>query len=48
MTVSVDANRPLGSIPSMGSGVNTAVFDGQMNSPATPSLIAGAGFKAVR
>ncbi|OIK07804.1 alpha-L-arabinofuranosidase [Streptomyces monashensis] len=48
VTVSVDANRPLGSIPSIGSGVNTAVFDGQMNSSATPSLIAGAGFKAVR
>lgn len=46
--VSVDASRPLASIPSTAFGMNVAVYDGYMNDSPVPGLLKGAGIGAVR
>ncbi|WP_051967347.1 hypothetical protein [Kitasatospora mediocidica] len=50
MSVSVDAAQQLATSPStgVGVGVNTAVFDANMNASDTPGLLANAGIGAVR
>ncbi|HTJ72518.1 MAG TPA: ricin-type beta-trefoil lectin domain protein [Actinospica sp.] len=48
VTVSVNANQSLATIPSTGVGVNTAVYDQNMNTSATTSLLTNAGFGAMR
>ncbi len=47
-TVTVNTGQTLATIPSTGVGINTAVYDGNMNSSATAGLLSTAGFKAVR
>jgi hypothetical protein len=47
-TVTVNAGQSLATIPSTGVGTNVAVYDGNMNSSATPGLLSTAGLKAVR
>jgi hypothetical protein len=48
VAVSVNVSQPLATIPSAGSGTNTAVYDGNMNGSAIPGLISNAGIKAMR
>jgi hypothetical protein len=47
-SVSVNVDQTLATFPSVGSGVNTAVYDGNMNGSAIPGLISNAGIKAMR
>ena len=47
-SVSVSVGQALATIPSTGVGINTAVYDGNMNSSATPGLLSTAGFGMVR
>jgi hypothetical protein len=47
-TVTVNAGQTLGTIPSNGVGLNTAVYDGHMNDSAIPGLISSAGIDALR
>ena len=46
--VSVSAGQSLGTYSGAGSGVNTAVYDSNMNGSAIPGLLSSAGIKAVR
>jgi hypothetical protein len=46
--VTVNANEGDGTIPSTGYGLNTAVWDGQMNSATTQSLLSSAGVGMLR
>ena len=48
VSVSISAGQALATIPSTGVGINTAVYDGNMNSSATPGLLSTAGFGMVR
>jgi hypothetical protein len=48
VTVSVNVSQSLATVPSTGSGTNTAVYDGNMNDSAIPGLISSAGIKAMR
>ncbi len=48
VAVSVNATTGLGTVPSNGVGLNTAVYDGYMNDAAAPSLIKAAGINALR
>jgi hypothetical protein len=48
VSVSVNVGQALGAIPATGTGVNVAVYDGAMNSSATPGILSTAGMKAVR
>lgn len=48
VSVSVDAALQLATIPATGVGANVAVYDGTMNSSATPGLLGAAGMGAVR
>ncbi len=47
-TVSVNAGQTLATIPSLGVGMNVAVWDARMNDPETADLLRDAGVKAVR
>jgi hypothetical protein len=47
-TVSVNATQSLATFAATGLGMNVAVYDGQMNSAATPGLLKAAGIGAVR
>lgn len=47
-SVTVNATAGLGTIPSGGVGLNTAVYDGDMNDTAIPGLLKAAGFTAMR
>ncbi|HEU5427167.1 MAG TPA: hypothetical protein VFU74_09850, partial [Actinocrinis sp.] len=46
--VTVNATAGLGAIPSGAIGLNTAVYDGNMNDAAAPGLIKAAGIDALR
>ena len=46
--VTVNATAGLSKIPSIGLGLNTAIYDGNMNSTAAPGLIKAGGFNALR
>jgi hypothetical protein len=46
--VTVNANEGEGTIPSTGYGLNTAVWDSQMNSPTTRGLLSAAGVDMLR
>ncbi len=46
--VTVSATAGLGPIPSAGVGLNTAVYDPNMNHPDMPGLLGAAGFNALR
>jgi Cellulose binding domain/Fibronectin type III domain len=46
--VTVNATAGLGAIPSNAIGLNTAVYDGNMNDAAAPGLIKAGGFTALR
>ena len=48
VTVTVDASQTLATAQSAAIGMNVAVWDGQMNSSATPGLLSAAGIGAVR
>ena len=48
VSVTVNAGQALATMPAVGVGVNVAVYDGNMNSSATPGLLSTAGLKAVR
>ena len=47
-TVSADAGHSLGTVPSTGIGLNTAVYDGHMNDSAIPGLLKSADIGALR
>jgi hypothetical protein len=47
-SVSVNATDDLGTIPSNAVGLNTAVYDGDMNDSAIPPLLKAAGIDALR
>ena len=47
-SVTVNATAGLGSVPAHGIGVNTAVYDGDMNDAAIPPLLKAAGVTAMR
>src|SRR5437588_757144 len=47
-TVTVNGTAGLGTIPSSGIGLNTAVYDGYMNDTAIPPLLKAAGINALR
>jgi hypothetical protein len=47
-TVTVNSTAGLGSIPASGIGLNTAVYDGDMNDTAIPGLLKAAGVDAMR
>ena len=47
-SVTVDATSGLGTIPSNGVGLNTAVYDSYMNDTPIPSLLKAAGINALR
>jgi len=46
--VTVNATTGLGAVPANGVGLNTAVYDGNMNDAAAPGLIKAAGIDALR
>lgn len=48
VNVTVNAREGLGEIPNTGYGLNSAVWDGQMNSPAVQGLLGQAGVKMLR
>jgi hypothetical protein len=48
VNVTVNTNEGLGTIPSTGYGLNTAVWDSQMNTTATQSLLSSAGVGMLR
>ena len=48
VAVTVNATAGLGAIPSNAIGLNTAVYDGNMNDAAAPGLIKAGGFTALR
>lgn len=48
VNVSINASQSLATIPSTGSGANTAVYDGNMNGSAIPGLLSNAGINALR
>ncbi|MEV7026538.1 cellulose binding domain-containing protein [Kitasatospora sp. NPDC093558] len=48
VSVSVDAALQLATVPATGVGVNIPVYDGNMNSAATPGLLSTAGINTVR
>jgi Cellulose binding domain/Fibronectin type III domain len=48
VNVTVNAGEGLGTIPSTGYGVNTAVWDSQMNTPAVQNLLGQAGVGMLR
>ena len=47
-TVTVNASMTRGTIPAAGHGINSAVYDGNMNQAAVPGLLRDAGIKAIR
>ena len=47
-SVSVAVNQTLSTFPNLGSGVNTAVYDTNMNDSTIPGMISDAGIKAMR
>jgi hypothetical protein len=47
-TVTVNATAGLGTVPAHGIGLNTAVYDGNMNNSAIPPLLKAAGIDALR
>src|SRR5438309_308591 len=47
-SVTVNSTAGLGSIPSSAIGLNTAVYDGDMNDTAIPGLLRAAGVDALR
>lgn len=47
-SVTVDATAGLGTVPAHGIGLNTAVYDGNMNDAAIPALLKAAGVDALR
>lgn len=47
-SVTVNASVSRAVIPAAGHGVNSAVYDGNMNQAAVPGLLRDAGFKAIR
>src|SRR6185369_9045890 len=48
VAVTVNATAGLGAIASNAIGLNTAVYDGNMNDAAQPGLLKAAGFTALR
>ncbi|NUP53946.1 MAG: LPXTG cell wall anchor domain-containing protein [Catenulispora sp.] len=46
--VTVDAGTSLGTVPATGVGMNTAVYDSNMNDPAAASLLKAAGIQQLR
>lgn len=48
VAVTVNATAGLGTIPSNAIGLNTAIYDGNMNNAAQPGLIKAGGFTALR
>jgi hypothetical protein len=48
VAVTVNATTGLGAVPANGVGLNTAVYDGNMNDAAAPGLIKAAGIDALR
>ncbi|NUP53904.1 MAG: alpha-L-arabinofuranosidase [Catenulispora sp.] len=48
VAVTVNATTGLGAVPDNGIGLNTAVYDGNMNDAAAPGLIKAAGIDAMR
>ena len=48
VAVTVNATGGLGPIPGTAIGLNTAVYDGNMNDAAAPGLIKAGGFTALR
>src|SRR5690348_10894564 len=46
--VTVNATEGLGTVPDTAYGLNQAVWDGNMNTPATVSLLGGAGVRMMR
>lgn len=48
VSVTVNATTGLGAVPANGVGLNTAVYDGNMNDAAAPGLIKAAGIDALR
>jgi hypothetical protein len=48
VAVTVNATAGLSTIPTTGIGLNTAIYDGNMNSAAAPGLIKAGGFNALR
>ncbi|HZP50931.1 MAG TPA: hypothetical protein VFB40_07170, partial [Actinocrinis sp.] len=48
VAVTVNATTGLATVPSNGIGLNTAVYDGNMNDAAAPGLIKAAGIDALR
>src|SRR5437773_5361807 len=47
-SVTVNASMTRGTIPAAGHGINSAVYDGNMNQAAVPGLLRDAGIKAIR
>ena len=47
-SVTVDATAGLGTIPANAIGLNTAVYDGDMNDTPIPGLLKAAGINALR
>ncbi|MEV4313682.1 cellulose binding domain-containing protein [Actinocrispum sp. NPDC049592] len=47
-SVTVNAGSGVGSVPSNGIGLNTAVYDGHMNDSVIPGLVKAAGITALR
>ena len=48
VSVTVNANEGLGTIPDTGYGLNSAVWDGQMNTPQVQGLLSAAGVRMLR
>lgn len=48
VAVTVDAGSSLGTVPTTGVGMNTAVYDSNMNDPAAASLLKAAGIRQLR
>jgi hypothetical protein len=47
-SVSIDVSSPMGSVPSLGYGVDTAVYDGYMTNPGLGASLKTGGFNAIR
>jgi hypothetical protein len=47
-TVAVNVGSAKGTVPTMGQGLNAAVWDGRMNDASQPALLKGAGVRALR
>jgi hypothetical protein len=47
-TVTVNVASAKGTVPTMGQGLNVAVWDGRMNDASQPALLKGAGVRALR